>query len=48
MSAATAAALGVSPALVNFKATTTERLGPIGEGQAIAAEAVALLSPRET
>lgn len=39
----TATALGVATDLINYKATTTERLGPIGEGQAIAAEAVALL-----
>ena len=39
----TAAALGVAPDLINYKATTTEKLGPIGEGQAIAAEAVVLL-----
>lgn len=41
----TAAALEISPDLINYKATTTEKLGPIGEGQAIAAEAVALLVP---
>jgi 2-C-methyl-D-erythritol 4-phosphate cytidylyltransferase/2-C-methyl-D-erythritol 2,4-cyclodiphosphate synthase len=45
MREATAAALGIAPALVNFKATTTEKLGLIGEGQALAAEAVALLVP---
>lgn len=45
MCEATAAALGVPPALINYKATTTEKLGPIGEGEAIAAEAVALLVP---
>jgi 2-C-methyl-D-erythritol 4-phosphate cytidylyltransferase/2-C-methyl-D-erythritol 2,4-cyclodiphosphate synthase len=45
MREATAGALGVPPALVNFKATTTEKLGPIGKGEAIAAEAVALLLP---
>ena len=45
MRQATAAALDIAPALINYKATTTEKLGPIGEGLAIAAEAVALLVP---
>jgi len=45
MREATAAALDVAPPLINYKATTTEKLGPIGEGHAIAAEAVALLVP---
>ena len=45
MRAATATALGVAVEQVSYKATTTEKLGPIGEGQAIAAEAIALLKP---
>lgn len=45
MREATATALGIPPSLINYKATTTEKLGPIGEGRAIAAEAVALLLP---
>ena len=36
-------ALGIDPAAVGLKATTTDHLGPIGEGQALAAQAVALL-----
>jgi 2-C-methyl-D-erythritol 2,4-cyclodiphosphate synthase len=38
-----ASALGVAPDQVNVKAKTAERLGPVGQGQAIEARAVALL-----
>lgn len=43
MAAAMAAALGAEPGCLNVKATTTERLGFTGDGQALAATAVALL-----
>jgi len=38
-----AADLGITPAHINIKATTTEQLGFIGRGEGIAAQAVALL-----
>jgi 2-C-methyl-D-erythritol 2,4-cyclodiphosphate synthase len=38
-----ARALGVTPAQVNVKAKTAERLGPVGRDEAIEARAVALL-----
>jgi len=41
-----AADLGVPPGRVNVKAKTAERLGAIGRGDGIAAEAIALLEPR--
>jgi 2-C-methyl-D-erythritol 2,4-cyclodiphosphate synthase len=41
-----AAALGLAPAAVNVKAKTAEKMGPVGEGRAIEARAVCLLSRR--
>ena len=41
-----AADLGISPGQVNVKAKTAERLGAIGRGEGIAAEAIALLEFR--
>lgn len=36
--------LGVDPSQVNVKAKTAEKMGPVGEGQAIEAHAVVLLT----
>jgi 2-C-methyl-D-erythritol 2,4-cyclodiphosphate synthase len=43
MRARIAADLGVAPACVNVKATSTEKLGYIGRGEGLAAHAVVLL-----
>lgn len=40
----TAAVLRISSKLISIKATTTEGLGPCGRGEAVAAQAVVLLS----
>jgi 2-C-methyl-D-erythritol 2,4-cyclodiphosphate synthase len=40
-----AQAMALHPEQVSVKATTNEKLGPVGAGQAIAAYAVALLAP---
>ncbi len=43
MRACIAAALGLQPDVVNVKAKTAEKMGPVGEGLAIEARAVCLL-----
>jgi 2-C-methyl-D-erythritol 2,4-cyclodiphosphate synthase len=47
MAANIAADLELEPGRVNIKATSTEQLGFAGRGEGIAAQAVALLAPRE-
>ncbi len=47
MRANLAADLGIAPDAVNVKAKTTEKLGFVGRGEGIAAEAVALLENAE-
>jgi 2-C-methyl-D-erythritol 2,4-cyclodiphosphate synthase len=44
MRANLASDLGIAPEAVNVKAKTTEKLGFVGRGEGIAAEAIALLS----
>jgi len=46
MRARIAGVLGLDPTLVNVKAKTAERMGPVGAGQAIEARAVCLLAAR--
>lgn len=46
MCARVAEVLALTPAAVNVKAKTAERMGPVGEGQAIEARAVCLLVGR--
>jgi len=47
MAANLARAMGAAPARVNVKATSNEGLDAIGRGEAVAAEAIALLRPAE-
>jgi 2-C-methyl-D-erythritol 2,4-cyclodiphosphate synthase len=44
MQAKLAAAMGLAPDQVNVKAKTAEKMGPVGEGRAIEARAVSLLT----
>jgi 2-C-methyl-D-erythritol 2,4-cyclodiphosphate synthase len=43
MCARIAAALALAPEQVNVKAKTAEKMGPVGEGRAMQAQAVVLL-----
>jgi 2-C-methyl-D-erythritol 2,4-cyclodiphosphate synthase len=43
MVASIARVLQLAPAMVNLKAKTAERLGPVGRGEAIEVQAVVLL-----
>jgi 2-C-methyl-D-erythritol 2,4-cyclodiphosphate synthase len=43
MSSRLAAVLGIEPAQINIKATTTEGLGAVGRGEGIAAQCIVLL-----
>ena len=45
MRTAVAAGLGLTPAAINIKATTTEGMGWIGREEGLAAHAVALITP---
>jgi 2-C-methyl-D-erythritol 2,4-cyclodiphosphate synthase len=47
MRANLASDLGIAPDAVNIKAKTTEKLGFVGRGEGIAAEAVALLTAQD-
>ena len=47
MEANIAADLGIEPVCVNVKAKTYEKLGPVGESEAVEAQAVCLLFPLE-
>lgn len=47
MRAHLAADLGINPEAVNIKAKSTEKLGFVGRGEGIAAEAIALLDDRK-
>ncbi|MEZ6054575.1 MAG: 2-C-methyl-D-erythritol 2,4-cyclodiphosphate synthase [Planctomycetaceae bacterium] len=42
-----AALLGVDPAVINIKAKTGERVGPVGRGEAMEAQVVVLLSKKD-
>jgi 2-C-methyl-D-erythritol 2,4-cyclodiphosphate synthase len=48
MAARIAAAVGIEAGLVNVKAKTAEKMGPVGEGRAIETRAVCLVQRIET